>query len=261
MANRKNTQYWEENKPVYPLCLCYSQEKGLYTKRFTENENSDELLYRPQGYVGFVKEKLAIPGLDLEIEIQSNFGYGSASYLRAIIKKRARSLLDFDLSRMYILNNFGVRVFDVPLYEWTKLFEKIINAYKKSFIEDYTMPSIAYLDELSEMLDKEGICIHGGFEKEKSTEWKGDFLVALFAGNKIRNLLKGFKEAQLSDPIVVKYTLNLCRKYISKVKALSLDFNDFRVSQFSETFMLIHQFMWENDAGIEYLGLLFDKEV
>ena len=60
MANRKNTQYWEENKPVYPLCLCYSQDKGLYMKRFTENEDSEELLYRPQGYVGFVNDKLTI---------------------------------------------------------------------------------------------------------------------------------------------------------------------------------------------------------
>ena len=260
MAERKTTQHWEDIRSQYTKCLCFSNEKGLYTKRISEDITSEELLYRPQGYVGFVNDKIVIPGQDVEINIQSNFGYGSASYLRATIKKGARSLLDFDLSKLYILNNLGVRVFNVPLYEWTKLFDKIIKAYKESSIEDYTTSSIAYLDELSDMLDKEEICIKGGFEKEKSTEWKGDFLVALFAGNKIRNLLKGFKEAQLSDPIVMKYTLNLCRKYINKVKALSLDFNDSRVSQFSETLMLIHQFMWENDAGIEYLGLLFDKE-
>ena len=66
MANRKNTQYWEENKPVYPLCLCYSQDKGLYMKRFTENEDSEELLYRPQGRVGFVNDRLAIPEHEVE---------------------------------------------------------------------------------------------------------------------------------------------------------------------------------------------------
>lgn len=60
MATRKNTQFWEDNKPTYPLCLCYSLEKGLYTKRLTENEESDELLYRPQGYVGFVNDPIDI---------------------------------------------------------------------------------------------------------------------------------------------------------------------------------------------------------
>ena len=87
MANRKNTKYWEENKPVYPLCLCYSQDKGLYTKRFTENEDSDDLLYRPHGFVGFVNDLVKSPDQNVEIEIQTNFDYKSASYHRAMFKK------------------------------------------------------------------------------------------------------------------------------------------------------------------------------
>ena len=94
MANRKNTKYWEENKPVYPLCPCYSQDKGLYIKRFTENEDSKELLYRPQGYVGFVNDRLTIPEQEVEIEILSNFGYSSASYLRATFKRGNSFILD-----------------------------------------------------------------------------------------------------------------------------------------------------------------------
>lgn len=261
MTTRKNTQHWEEIKSQYKNCLCYSVGKGLYTKRLTENEVSDEILYRPQGYVGFVSDKIAVPEQDMEIEIQSNFGYGSAAYLRAIIRKSARSILDFDLSKIYILNNRGVRSFDVPLYDWDKLFDKIINAYKESFVEECTTASIAYLEELCDMLDKEEICIKGNFEKEKHTVWKGDFLITLYAGNKIRNLLRGFAEAQIVDPVVVRYMLNLCRKYINKVKLQVFDYNDSRMSHISETLMLIHQFMCENEAGTEYLSLLLDKEV
>lgn len=261
MANRKTTQYWEENKPVYPLCLCYSQDKGLYTKRLIENEDSEELLYRPQGYVGFVNYKLTIPGQEVEIEIQSNFGYGSASYLRATFKRENRYVLDFDLSKLNILNNCSVKTFDVPLYDWNRLFSKLVEAYKESSIETYTTSAIAYLEELSAMLDKNEVVINSNLEEKKATQWKGDFLIELFAGKKIRDLLRGFEIAGTSDQIVVKHTLNLCTKYICKVKLLDLDYGDSRVLQISETMMLIHKFMCENKAGIEYLSILLDKEV
>lgn len=261
MANRKNTQYWEENEPVYPLCLCYSQDKGLYTKRFTENEDSEELLYRPQGYVGFVNDKLTISGQEVEIDIQSNFGYSNASYLRAALKRGNQYALDFDLLKLYILNNCSVKTFDVPLYDWDRLFSKLVEAYKESSVKAYTTPSIAYMEGLSAMLDKDEVVINGNLEEKKSTQWKGDFLVVLFAGNKIRDLLRGFEIAGTSDQIVVKHTLSLCTKYIRKVKLLDLDFSDLRVIQISETMMLIHKFMCENKAGTEYLSMLLDKEL
>ena len=261
MANRKNTQYWEENKPVYPLCLCYSQEKGLYTKRFMENEDSEELLYRPQGYVGFVNDKITIPGQDIEIEIQTNFDYRSASYHRATFRKKNRYVLDFDLNKLHILNNCSVKTFDVPLYDWDRLFSQLVMAYKESSVEAYTSSSIAYLEELSAMLDKKEVVIKGNLEEKKSVQWEGDFLIVIFAGKKIRDLLRGFEIAGTSDQIVVKHSLNLCTKYIRKVKLLDLDFNDSRVSQISETMMLIHKFMCENKAGTEYLSMLLDKEL
>ena len=260
MTKRKNTQHWEEIKSQYTMCLCYSEEKGLYTKSFSENEISDELLYRPQGYAGFVNDIITIPGKDIVIEVQSNFGYHSASYLRATIKKGSRYIMDFDLSKLYVMRNMGVRTFDVPLYDWNTLFDKIINAYKESFVEGYTTASIAYIEELSDMLDKDAVSIKDNYDKKENTDWKGDFLVTLYAGKKIRNLIIGFLEAEITDPIVVKYTLNLCRKYIDKVKTLSLDYSDSRLSEFSETLMLIHRIMCENKAGIEYLSLLLDKE-
>lgn len=261
MANRKNTKYWEENKLVNPLCLCYSQEKGLYTKRFAENEDSEELLYRPHGYVGFVNDPIAIPSQGIEIEIQSNFDYRSASYFRATIKKEDQYILDFDLSKLSILSNCSVKTFDVPLYDWDRLFSKLIKAYKESSTETYTTSAIAYLEGLSEMLDKNEIIIKGNLEAKNSTQWKGDFLIELFAGKKIRDLLRGFEIAGTPDQIVVEHTLSLCTKYIRKVKLLDLDFSDSRVSQISDSMMFIHKFMCENEAGIEYLSLILDKEV
>lgn len=261
MATKKNTQHWEEIKSQYTMCLCYSEGEGLCIKRISDGESSEELLYRPQGYVGFVNDKIAIPGQDIEIEIQSNFGYKSASYLRATFKRGDQYVLDFDLSKLNILNNCSIKTFDVPLYDWNGLFSKLIKAYKESSIESYTTSSIAYLEGLNEMLDKEAVVIKGYLEEKNSTKWEGEFLVELHVGRKMRDLLRGFKFVNTSDSVVIEHTLNLCRKYIVKVKSLVLDYDDSRVSQISETLMLIHQFMCENKAGIEYLNLLLDKEV
>ncbi len=261
MATRKNTLHWEEIKSQYTKCLCYSESEGLCIKRIPDGESTDELLYRPQGFVGFVNDKIVIPGQDIEIEIQSNFGYKSASYLRATFKKGGQYVLDFDMSKLSILNNCSIKTFDVPLYDWDSLFSKLVYAYKESSIEAYTTSSIAYLEGLDEMLGKSEVVIYGNLEETKSTKWDGDFLVDLYVGKKIRDLLNGFKIANTSDSVVVEHTLNICRKYIGKVKLLVLDYSDSRVSQISDTLMLIHQFMCENKTGIEYLNLLLGKEI
>ena len=209
MATKKNTQHWEEIKSQYTMCLCYSEGEGLCIKRISDGESSEELLYRPQGYVGFVNDKIAIPGQDIEIEIQSNFGYKSASYLRATFKRGEQYVLDFDLSKLNILNNCSIKTFDVPLYDWNGLFSKLIKAYKESSIESYTTSSIAYLEGLNEMLDKEAVVIKGNLEEKNSTKWEGDFLVELYVGRKMRDLLRGFKFANTSDSVVIEHTLNL----------------------------------------------------
>lgn len=66
MAARKTTLYWKENKNQYTRSLCYSDKCGLYTDTIPEGENPDELLYRPQGYAGYVINKIEIPDRNIE---------------------------------------------------------------------------------------------------------------------------------------------------------------------------------------------------
>ena len=261
MAEIKTTQRWEEIKSQYTNCLCFSNEKGLYTKRISENESLAELLYRPQGYVGFVSDKLSIPGQNVEITIQSNFGYGNASYLRATVAVGNRYVLDFDISKLYILNKCSVITLDVSLYDWDGLFKKIIDAYNLISIDNLTTSSIAYVEELSDMLDKDKILVKGYIDNEDNTCWEGQFLITSHVGRKIHDLLKGFEVAKVSDSILLKHTINLCRKYISVFRSLALDYEDSRVEYLSQALLSIHKFMYENNAGIEYLSLLLDKEL
>ena len=261
MATRKTTLYWKENKNQYTRCLCYSDKCGLYTDTIPEGENPDELLYRPQGYAGYVINKIEIPGRNIEITILSNFGYGSASYLRAAVNFGNRRILDFELSKLYVLRNCSVSTLDVPSYSWDLLFEKIINAYNTASLDNLTTSAIAYIDELNDMLDKNEISIKGYLDSDKPSKWDGTFLISLFAGRKIQDLVGGLEAAEVSDSIVLKYTMNLCRKYLAKVKTLTLDYNDSRTSQLSESLLSVHKFMCANKGGIEYLSMMLGKEI
>ena len=261
MATRKTTRYWKENKDQYTKCLCYSDKYGLYTDTVPEGSNPEELLYRPQGYAGYVINKIKIPGRNVEISILSNFGYGSASYLRATVNFDNRRILDFDLSKLYVLNSCSVSTLDVPTYSWDLLFEKIINAFNTASLDHLTTSAITYIDELSDMLDRDEISIKGNIDKDKPTRWDGTFLVSLFTGKKIQDLMKGLEAAEVSDPTVLEYTMNLCRKYITKMKTQTLDYEDSRTSQLSEYLLSMHNFMCANEGGIEYLSMILDKDV
>ncbi len=261
MAIRKTTRFWEEHKNQYTKCLCYSDKYGLYTDNIPEGDNPKELLYRPHGYTGYVINKIEIPGRNVEITILSNLGYGSASYLRASVNFGHRRILDFDMSKLYVLNHCSIATFDVPVYSWNHLFEKIINAYNRASLNILTTAAIAYIDELSDMLDRDEILVKGNIDKEKPTKWDGAFLISLHAGGKIQDLVKGLEAAEVSDPTVLKYAMNLCRKYILNVKAQTLDYEDSRTSQLSESLLSVHKFMCANKGGTEYLSMILDKEV
>ena len=261
MATRKTTRYWKENKDQYTKCLCYSDKYGLYTDIVPEGFNPEKLLYRPQGYTGYVINKIRIPNRNIEITILTNFGYGSASYHSAAVQFGNRRILDFELSKLYVLNNCSISTLDVPTYSWDLLFEKIINACNAELFDHLTTSAITYIDELSDMLDRDEVSVKGYIDKEKSTKWDGAFLVSLFAGKKIQDLVKGLEVAEVTNPTVLKYTMNLCRKYITKVKTQTLDYEDSRTSQLSEYLLSVHQFMCANEGGIEYLSMILDKEV
>lgn len=261
MATRKTTRFWEENKNQYTKCLCYSDKYGLYTDIIPEGDNPEELLYRPHGYAGYAINKIEVPGRNVEITILSNFGYGSASYLRAAVNFGSRRILDFDMSKLYILNHCSITTLDVPVYSWNLLFEKIIKAFSIASLDNFTTSAIAYIDELSDMLDKDKISVKGYVDKDKSTQWDGEFLVTLHAGGKIQDLVKGIESAEASDSTVLKYTKNLCRKFVMKIKAQTLDYKDSRTTQLSESLLSVHKFLCANNGGIEYLSLLLDKEV
>lgn len=261
MAKRKMTKHWEEIKNQYVNALCFSKEKGLYTRVISDEEQVDDIIYRPQGYYGYVTDEIDIPEGDLHIQIDSNFGYGNMAYLSATLTYKGKVVLGFDTNKLYVLRHSSVSYLSVPLYDWDSLFELIISAYKQALTSHYQTSSIDYIDEIGDMLDKKEIMVRKTFEIEDPTKWEGDFLITLHAGRKLKDLLDGFDQAAQIDGVITKYLLNLCRKFILKVTSLSLDLDDIRTSQLSECLIPAHQFMCKNGAGAEYLSMILDKKV
>lgn len=128
--DRINTSRWEEIKHLHTTCLCYSETKGLYVTQTTFAAEKD-ILFRPHGYKGRWYEEKTIWKEHLKIQIQTNFGYGNCTFLKAMVEKDGKRLLDFDESKIYILNNCSLMTLDVMPYAWEELFEKIIYTSKK----------------------------------------------------------------------------------------------------------------------------------
>lgn len=256
MAKRKMTKHWEEIKNQYVNGLCFSKENGLYTRLISEGEESDDIIYRPHGYYGYVSDEIDIPENDLHIQIDSNFGYGSMAYLSATLTYKGKTVLGFDMDKLYVLRHSSISCLSVPIYNWDNLFKSIISAYKQALSDQYQTSSIAYIEEIGDMLDKKEIMVRKTFENEDPTKWEGVFLITLYAGRKLKDLIEGFDQAAQIDGVITKYLLNLCRKFVLKVTTLSLDLDDIRTSQLSECLIPVHQFMCKNKAGAEYLEMI-----
>jgi len=257
--NRISTARWEEVKHLQNKCLCYSKEKGLYVSDVI-SAVKENVLFLPHGYKGFWNQVKTIQKENLKIKLETNFGYGNASFLRATVSFCEKHILDFDISKLYVYH-CSITTLDVPVYRWDLLFEKIINAYNATSFENFTTSAIVYIDKLSEILDRNVISVKGHINNEKETQYKGEYMISLYVGRKIQDLVEGLETAEVSDSTILKCTMNLCRKFIKKLKDMTCDHEMSTKSLLPEYLLSVHKFMCANKKGKEYLNIILDKEL
>ena len=216
--NRISTAKWEEVKHLQNKCLCYSMDKGLYVSDVIFAVEKD-VLFLPHGYKGVWNQVKTIQEENLKIKLETKFGCGNASFLRATVNFCEKHILDFDISKLYVYH-CSITTLDVPVYRWDLLFEKIINAYKATSFENFTTSAIVYIDKLSEILDRNVISVKGHIDNEKETQYKGEYMISLYVGRKIQDLVEGLETAEVSDSTILKCTMNLCRKFIKKLLSM-----------------------------------------
>lgn len=252
---RTNTAIWEEIKSEHTICLCYSESKGLYVSSIYFAPEED-ILFLPHGYKGFWEREVQIPKDNLSIKIKTNFGYGSMTYMKAIVERNRKRLLDFDKSKFFVLNSCSIMTLDVEHYAWEELFEKIISISKRFAPTQCSTSSISYVEEIENILYKNEILIRGSFIKEKNVKWNGEYIVTLFAAKKIK---KGCQLANITDEYFIDKINKLCHKWLQKIQNINIDLRDNRTSQLSDCLFAIHEFMTQNKKGFEFLRYFIQK--
>lgn len=149
--DRVNTAIWENNKFEHNHCLCYSEAKGLYVARVPLAPKED-VLFLSHNHNGFWKKQVSLIKENLTIQVETNFGYGIRTYMRAIIERNGQRLLDFDKSQMYILNHCSITTLSVKPYEWEELFNKIISISKGFSPDQCTSSALSYVEEINNIL-------------------------------------------------------------------------------------------------------------
>ena len=247
MAQKKViTKYWEENHWIHDCNLCYSVSKGLYSSKNTIPP-STEIIYQAHGYMGYYHDIVEVNGL--RIRFDSNFEYGNSSYIHATVENNGQRYLDFDTSKLFVLNNCSVATFDVNPYEWSSLFDKIIFASNTFNPELCSTQSIAYIEKMGEILSSDSVNIRGSFAEEKEVVWDEDFVITLLISDKTKDLIDGLKLAHVTDKITIDHTLKLCKELLEKLHAIDADIADSRTKRLSDTLFLI---MYENDCALDF---------
>lgn len=250
--DRVNTAVWEESKFEHNHCLCYSEAKGLYVTRIPLASKED-VLFLPHGHKGFWEKQVLLTKENLTIQIKTNFGYGSWTYMRAIIERKGQRLLDFDKSKMYILNNCSVMTLDVKPYGWEELFDKIISISKRFDPSQCTSSALSYVEEIDNILNKKEILIKATFDEEKAINWNGEYLITLFAAKKICNLIEGCNIANITDEYFIDKCVQLYKKFLNRIQKIEFDMSDSRTVQLAKTLFMIHEFMAKHENGIDFL--------
>lgn len=229
------------------ICLCYSSEKGFYTKYSSSPCGEDNVIFRSYEKNGYKDCKITIPNAQVEIKIFTNFGYGSVSYLFARISKKGIPIFDFSPKKLFILNHAGIQDIVAKPGDWYDLFVQIINAISNFQTETYYTSAKTYMEELCKMAQMQSLDIRGHLHDKKSTKWEGDLLVMCQMSRCIKNFLSQLMIAKIEREDLTKECMALCQQYLETmaIKYPSFDHSDTRMTQIEETLYVVHQYLYE----------------
>ena len=256
----ENTKIWEDIKSEHTTCLCYSESKGLYISEINFAPEED-VLFLPHGIKGWHEEAPQKQMENLSIKIKTNFGYCSCAYMRAFVERDGKMLLDFDMSKLFVLKNCSVSSLDVEHYAWEELFEKIIDISKKFDSAKCTTSAISYVEGIDNMLNGNEILIKSSLVDEKPVKWSGEYLVTLFTAKKINDLITGCQLANITDEYFIDKINECCHKWLQKIQEINIDLHDKNSSELSDCLFVIHKFMAQNRKGLEFLEYFISKNL
>lgn len=237
--------------PNINSCLCYTKEKGLFTK--TCNACVESILPTKNKSV-YQIPYIFIPDEDFKATIHSHNNRKHRYYLYAEIKRGNRLILDFDKEHAHVLNKSSITRFAVKPEDWDTLFKKIAKAYNESKSEFCPASAIGYFDELQQMLISPTIFIKGDYVKENYIEWKDRIAIMSHVGDKIRDLIDAIGNAEIVDETLNNHLLNLGILYLETLRSIDFTNPGNREERIARTISYLGELMCSNGKGCEFLN-------
>lgn len=196
---------------IMDISLYYSKENDcLYTAPFISND----VLFTSHEEKGFKHNKPKFVGaaMNFGINIQTNFGYGNASYLRAFMQYNDMPLIscyNWCDSINCALPHFEV---EPNPQNWECLFARIISAYKERDSWNYNC-IVKIIKQLNNMLlQPNKVYIRNHCWSTKLCLWKGN-TAFLHITKKVSELIQELESLKMDEYIHIKEGINsICRK-------------------------------------------------
>lgn len=244
----------------HSICLCYTPEQGLFTKCLAEGEGIDIVLFRSHNEVWKRTLKATIPGTDIAIQIYSKIGPHYNSFFYATINTSEKVALDFDETKLHVLNGSGVEKITAPIGDWSGLFSKVIQIYHEFLSDQCPSSSLEYIEGIHRLIEKESISIHGQFNDERVRLWQGKYIILVYAAGKITNLLSRLPLSHITDELFHQNCFSLCQHFLKKLAELDIDLSDTRLFHLSNALWAIHNYMYDQQKGDEFLKYYLNKQ-
>ena len=239
------------------IYLCYNKFDGLFTSKNEYNSDKIELRFRTKPN----SKDAYVASISLEEEkIKINI-YKKYNYLNATVDYNGNTVLDFSNDKLWVLNYSSVKLFTSEPNDLMTLYTKIVSVYHQNKNKEYPKGASEYITEVKQMLGVSFIQIRSTYNKEDFTTWEGPFIVTLHCARKTIDLIKGINECPIVNSFIILQVIDLCKILLSKIKGLSIDYNDKRAIQFADCIESICVFMSKNNASLDFFKIFQDNSV
>ena len=239
------------------IYLCYNKFDGLYTSKNEYNSDKIELRFRTKPN----SKDAYVASISLEDEkIKINI-YKKYNYLNATVDYNGNTVLDFSNDKLKVLNYSSVKLFTSEPNDLMTLYTKIVSVFHQIKNKEYPIGASEYIAKIREALDAPHIQILSTFNRKKFTKWEGPSLVISYYARKTIDLIKGINECTIVNSFIILQVIDLCKIVLSKIKGLSIDYNDKRAIQFADYIESICVFMSKNNASLDFFKIFQDNSV
>ena len=224
-------------------------------------EATEHLVISPFIDKKFQTKDIEISKIHANLHISSKYDSGGVScHLFARLQYKGRYILEFDSSKLHILNNASVLNHIVLRGQWEMLFAKIIQTYSNTNEFTNLDAALNYIDQIDTLIGCDSMEITSALHKSNYTIWRNQIPILSHLGNVISDLISSIEISNLNNNVkITNALLEISKKYIKKTRDEFplIPITDSRLPQISTHMASIHSFMNKHNHSSIYLNTIW----